>query len=228
MEGDTLGGRSAILATLIEKSNLKQQVFDNTFAVFLQLKECLLEMASEFDDELEGKLDKRVRIEYRDRGKYEAQIQIAGEMLIFTMHTNIFDFDASHPVCDEEYVRADRRRSYCGVINIYNFLADSLRYNRNEDEGYLIGRLFVNSERCFFVEGKNQKRYDFHRFGSERIGRDAIVAILEAAIGFALDFDLLVPPYASVKTATVDQFNTKMETSKFRTGKRLGFDFEID
>lgn len=223
-----MGGRSAILATLIEKSNLKQQVFDNTFAVFLQLKECLLEMASEFDDELEGKLDKRVRIEYRDRGKYEAQIQIAGEMLIFTMHTNIFDFDASHPVCDEEYVRADRRRSYCGVINIYNFLADSLRYNRNEDEGYLIGRLFVNSERCFFVEGKNQKRYDFHRFGSERIGRDAIVAILEAAIGFALDFDLLVPPYASVKTATVDQFNTKMETSKFRTGKRLGFDFEID
>ncbi len=228
MEGDTLGSRSAILATLIEKSNLKQQVFDNTFAVFLQLKECLLEMASEFDDELEGKLDKRVRIEYRDRGKYEAQIQIAGEMLIFTMHTNIFDFDASHPVCGEEYVRADRRRSYCGVINIYNFLADSLRYNRNEDEGYLIGRLFVNSERCFFVEGKNQKRYDYHRFGAERIGRDAIVSILEAAIGFALDFDLLVPPYASVKTATVDQFNTKMETSKFRTGKRLGFDFEID
>ncbi len=98
MDGDTLGHRAEILETLIRKSNLKQQVFDNTFAAFGQLKECLLEMASEFDDELEGKLDKRVRIEYRDRGKYEAQIQIAGEMLIFMMHTNVFDFDASRPV----------------------------------------------------------------------------------------------------------------------------------
>ena len=57
MDGDTLGHRAEILETLIRKSNLKQQVFDNTFAAFGQLKECLLEMASEFDDELEGKLD---------------------------------------------------------------------------------------------------------------------------------------------------------------------------
>ena len=28
--------------------------------------------ASELDDELDGKLDRRVRLEYRDRGKFEA------------------------------------------------------------------------------------------------------------------------------------------------------------
>ena len=98
-----MGHRSEILATLIKKSNLKQRVFDNTFTAFNLLKESLHEMNAEFDDELEGKLDKRVRIDYRDRGKYEAQIQIAGEMLIFTMHTNVFDFDASHAVLGEEY-----------------------------------------------------------------------------------------------------------------------------
>lgn len=228
MDGDTLGHRAEILETLIRQSNLKQQVFDNTFAAFGQLKECLLEMASEFDDELEGKLDKRVRIEYRDRGKYEAQIQIAGEMLIFMMHTNVFDFDASHPVSSVPYVRDDHSRSYCGMIKIYNFLSDSFRYNRNGDEGYLIGRLFINTDKSFFVEGKNQERYNFRHFGAARIDREAIIDILESAIEYALDFDLFVPPYSSVKTATVEQFNTKMEISKFPTGKRMGFDFDVD
>ena len=206
MDGDTLGHRAA----------------------FGQLKECLLEMASEFDDELEGKLDKRVRIEYRDRGKYEAQIQIAGEMLIFMMHTNVFDFDASHPVSSVPYVRDAHSRSYCGMIKIYNFLSDSFRYNRNGDEGYLIGRLFINTDKSFFVEGKNQERYNFRHFGAARIDREAIIDILESAIEYALDFDLFVPPYSSVKTATVEQFNTKMEISKFPTGKRMGFDFDVD
>ncbi len=226
MDNDTLGHRSEILATLIKKSNLKQRVFDNTFTAFNLLKECLHEMNAEFDDELEGKLDKRVRIDYRDRGKFEAQIQIAGEMLIFTMHTNVFDFDSSHAVLGEEYVREDRDRSYCGVINIYNFLADSFRYNRNEDEGYLIGRLFINSENAFFVEGRMNTSYDYRNFGNERIDRTTIISVLESAIEFAFDFDLLVPPYNSVSRATVDQFNTKMENSKFRTGKRLGVEFE--
>ena len=113
-----MGHRSEILATLIKKSNLKQRVYDNTFTAFNLLKECLHEMNAEFDDELEGKLDRRVRIDYRDRGKFEAQIQIAGEMLIFTMHTNVFDFDASHPVLGTNYVAEDRDRSYCGVVNI--------------------------------------------------------------------------------------------------------------
>ena len=37
-----------------------------------------------------------------------------------------------------------------------------------------------------------------------------------------------MPPYAELKRVTVDQFNTKMDNSKFVTGKRLGYDFETD
>ena len=105
-------------------------------------------------------------------------------------------------------------------------MADSFRYNRNEDEGYLIGRLFINSEGAFFVEGRMKTPYSYRNFGVERIDRESIISVLESAIEFAFDFDLLVPPYSSVSRATVDQFNTKMENSKFRTGKRLGVEFE--
>ena len=44
--------RSKILDTIIRKSTLKQRIFDNTFSAFNELKETLLEMASELDDEL--------------------------------------------------------------------------------------------------------------------------------------------------------------------------------
>ncbi len=219
--------RAKILDTIIRKSTLKQKVFDNTFSAFNSLKETLLEMASEMDDELDGKLDRRVRLEYRDRGKFEAQLQVANDILIFQMHTDVFEFDPSHAIWQTPYVKADRENSYCGVINIYNFLSDSFKFNRNADEGYLIGRIFINRERRYFAEGKQQTSLRAAQFGEAEIDRDALVAILETAIDFSLDFDLLMPPYEENKRVTVDQFNTKMDNSKFITGKRLGYEFDI-
>ena len=55
--------RAKILETIVRKSSLKQQVFDNTFATFNELKDILFEMSSEWDDELDGRIDRRVRIE---------------------------------------------------------------------------------------------------------------------------------------------------------------------
>lgn len=219
--------RDRILETVVRKSTLKQQVFDHTFAAFNLLKETLLEMASEFDDALDGKLDRRVRIEYRDRGKFEAQLQVANDILIFQMHTDVFDFDAQHPARRTSYVADNPENAYCGVVNIYNFLSDSFKFNRNADEGYLIGRLFINRERRYFVEGKGRFSLRAADFGSAEIGREALVAVLEEAIAHALDFDLLTPPYETLARVTVDQFNTKMDNSKFVTGKRLGYEFDV-
>ena len=203
--------RERILTTIVEKSTIKQKVFDNTFATFNELKDTLFEMASEMDDALEGKLDKRVKLEYRDRGKFEAQLQIA-----------------SHIIWQNPYVQADKANSYCGVINIYNFLSDSFKFNRNADDGYLIGRIFINRERKFFVEGKRQTLVRPMGFGKSDIDRGALVAIVETAIYYAINFDLLMPPYENNKRVTLDQFNTKMDNSKFVTGKRMGYDFNVD
>ena len=225
---DSLPLREKIFETIIRKSTLKQQVFDNTFATFNELKDILFEMSSEWDDELDGKLDRRVRIEYRARGKFETQFQVASDLLIFQMHTDIFEFDSNHLVWQSPYVQADHDNSYCGMINIYNFLSDSFKFNRNADEGYLIGRIFINRERRYFVEGKRQTSMRPIAFGREAITREALINILETAIAYSLSFDLLTPPYEDSKRVTVDQFNTKMDNSKFITGKRLGYDFNVD
>lgn len=222
------GMREKIKDNLIRKANLQQRVFDNTFAVFEHLKEILHEMTSELNDEMEGQIDKRVRIEYRDRGKFEAQVQVAGDVLIFSMHTNVFEFNSDHVIWQNPYVKEDKANSYCGIINIYNFLADSLKYNRNSDEGYLVGRIFINRQNHYFVEGKRQMSLRHNSFGSSVIDKQAILHIVECAVNYALDFDLLVPPYDLSKVVTVEQLNTKIEHSKLQTGKRLGYKFNSD
>ena len=220
--------REKILEAIVKKSTLKQQIFDNTFSTFNDLKETLFEMASEIDDELDGKLDRRVRIEYRDRGKFEAQLQVASDILLFQMHTDVFEFDSNHIIWQNGYVQQDRDNSYVGVINIYNFLSDSLKYNRNAYEGYLIGRIFINREKMFFVEGKRQTLVRAMEFGKESISYENLISVLESAIHYALNFDPLTPPYEANKRVTVEQFNTKMDNSKFVTGKRLDYDFNVD
>mgnify|MGYP006974971810 CR=1 FL=1 len=228
MDGDPGSIRGNLIEKLSQKASLSQKVFDNTFSVFGRLKEVLHEMSSEIDDALEEEGKDEVKIEYRDRGKFEAQLQIAEDILIFSMHSNVFEFNREHIIWQNSYVRDNRDNSYCGIINIYNFLSDSFKYNRSADEGYLIGRLFINRDRRYFVEGKGQTTLRAADFGKDEIDHDALIAILESAIAFSLDFDLLLPPYEENKRVTVDQFNTKMDNSKFVTGKRLGYEFNVE
>ena len=220
--------REKILSDIFDKSSLTQRVFDNSFSVFGEFKDAMLEMASEIDDALDGKLDRRVRIEYRDRGKFEAQLQIASDLLIVRMHTDVFCFDSNHIIWQNEYVQIDKANAYCGVIDIYDFLSDSFKFNRSADEGYLIGRIFINREKMFFVEGKRQNLVRAMSFGKESISRENLISVLESAIHYALNFDPLTPPYEANKRVTVEQFNTKMDNSKFVTGKRLDYEFNVD
>ena len=225
MEGDP-NKRTQIINTLNTKSVTKQEVYNNTFEVFNMLKAILHEMSGEINETIANA--RLVKVEYRDRGKFEAQIQIAGDMLIFSMHTNIFEFNREHSIWQNPYTKQDVKNSYCGIINIYDFLADSFKYNRSSDEGYLIGRIFINRERQFFVEGKRQETYSHETFGTRTINKEHLTNIIETAILYAIDFDLLVPPYDTLKIVAVEQMNTKIENSKIQTGKRLGYKFNSD
>lgn len=218
--------QAEILKMLHEKSQVKQKAHDNTFENFTMLKEILHELTNDINEQITID-DRRVRLEYRDRGKYEAEVKIAEDLLIFSMHSNIFEFDRDHIVWKTPYVQKNRYNSYCGVISIYNFLADSFRYNRMDDLGYLIGRIFINRENHYFAEGKRQMSF-INNFGTQIMDKNCLKQILEKAIKYAIEFDLLVPPYDAVKIATVAQMTTKIENAKMQTGKRLGYRFNSD
>lgn len=218
---------SDIIQILKGKSLLKQEVFDLTLKTMDQIKNILKETVQFFNGELRN-TDKRIHLEYSDRGQMEAQLKVAGDLLIFSMHSNIFAFNREHPVWQLPYLKEDKSNSYCGIINIFNFLADSFKYNRFDDLGYLIGRIFVNRQNHFMVEGKRQFGFFYNNFGKDILTRQNLRQIIDNSIKYALEFDLLVPPYDAVKVVTVGQLQQKMENTRVSTGKRLGFTFNSD
>lgn len=229
MAADPLPKQQQIVNELKEKAFLKAHVYDQTLEVFNQLKEVLSEMSNDLNEMMEDTPNnRRIRLEYRDRGKFEAELKFADDVLIFSMHTDIFQFDRDHSIWKNSYVKQDKFNSYCGVISVYNFLSDSLKYNRTEDLGYLVARLFLNREKSFFIEGKRQKRQKVSDFGKHRISKEEIIGFVESAMLYSLSFDLLVPPYDLVKVASVEQINAKIESSRMQTGKRMGYKYNSD
>jgi hypothetical protein len=219
--------KQQIIGILKDKSLLKQMVFDNTFSSFCTVKDILKNLSKDVNGSL-GNIDARIKLEYTDRSSFDAQIKVAGDILLFSMHSNIFQFDREHPAWKTPYIQKNKYNAYSGIINIYNFLADSFKYSRLDDLGYLIARIFINHENQYFVEGKRQMGMLFTNYGSEQISKESLQIIIETAIHYSLEFDLLVPPYDTVKIATVGQVEAKIQHSRITTGKRLGFQFNSD
>lgn len=220
-----------ILDGLKDKASIKATVFEQSIEVFNQLKEIMGEISNDYNELLEADSNvniRKIRLEYRDRGKYEAELKFADDVLVFSLHTDVFQFDRDHLVWKNPYVKNTPYSSYSGVISVYNFLSDSLKFNRCEDLGYLVARLFVNKDKMFFIEGKRQSRRKVSGFGKTSISKEELVAFVESAMLYSLSFDLLVPPFDMVKIASVEQINAKIESSRMQTAKRLGFSYNSD
>ncbi len=216
-----------IITTLKDKAVLKQKVFDTTILAFKLLEELLQELETEYNAQLDGE-DKRIKVEFTKTGVYDLQFKIGSDILIFSMHTNVFQFNKENVIWKHSYLKNNPEKGYVGQISIYNFLADSFSNNRFDDLGYLVGRIFVNNENHYIVEGKRQITYRDNDISSCIVSKESLKNIIERAIHYAINFDLLVPPYDIVKLATVGQMHKKAEDYRIQTGKRLGFQFNTD
>lgn len=219
--------KDIILEKFKVKGVLKQQVFKNTYGSFIMLKEVLYELAKEYNEVL-NEPNKKLWLKYKDRGRYQASFKFGGDLLIFSMHSNVFEFDKHHSVRNTGYIKKNIQGSFCGIINIYNFLADSFKHNRENDLGYLVGRIFINKDNFYFVEGKRQMGVIYKNFGKATIDKEALRNIVESALQYILEFDLLVPPYDNVKIISVESVQEKNNKMLQQTGKRLGFKFNSD
>ena len=84
--------RDLILKTLKEKSSMKQDVYANTLQAFLLFKKVSKETIAELSKSAR-EIDKRIVIEYKEKGEFEFELRVAGDLLIFSMHTNVFDYN---------------------------------------------------------------------------------------------------------------------------------------
>lgn len=212
-----------IARLLKTKGNLKQDVYATTLNRFETFKKHLSTISTDLNAEKDGK--DKFDVSYKENGKFEARIKFAGDELIFNMHSNVFGFEAESYVHSLEYVKEDPSREFCGMIEVYNFLADSFKYNRMYDVGYLIARIFINKDGHFFVEGEDQLGFLYKEFDKMVLSNELITMIIENSMLYAIDFDLWVPKYAEVKQLTVGQKIQQEGNITHLTGKRVGFEF---
>jgi hypothetical protein len=213
-----------ILELLKNKSAAKQEIYRTTLAVFKDFKTALRTMQQELAKEV---TDTFVEIKYMEVSEFEAHFKFSGDTLVFMMHTNVFGFPEGHYAKDNNYVKDDEMRGYCGMIQIYNFLSDSIKYNREEDLGELVCRIFVNKDQHFFIEGKRPLSIHHNNFESEKITTEKIKGIIEESIFYCLNFDLITPPVEMVQNITVDQKNYQSYSSGFATGKNPSIGFQL-
>ena len=218
-----------LYSRIYKKSKLKRDVYNNTLESFQLLKKILFAVETNYNNFLQSSnSDESLGFSVKEIGDFEVEIKFGGDVLIFLMHTNIFEFPRNHAVMQTPYVKNDKDMSYCGVIHVYNFLADSFKYNRVHDVGYLIGRLFVNKDKHYFIEGKKELGFIFNNFGENLLSKESLMQIIEAAIDYTINFDLLTPPYENVKYASVEALKNTIDSISLKTGKRLGFKFQAD
>lgn len=214
--------RDQIFQLLQQKSGLKQAIYSNTLTRFNELKVILEKIAADLGTRI-SETHPLVEVKYQERSLFEAELKFSGDTLVFNMHSNVFSFDHKHFVHQTPYVQQDLNRSFCGKIDIYNFLSDSYKYNRLNDTGHLLGRIFINHENHFFVEGKKQLGFLFGDFAQQQLHSDQLCEIVETAMLHALDFDLVVPPYEAVQEITLAQKLFENGNAGITTGKKLGF-----
>jgi hypothetical protein len=222
MSANLTSQKEQILKLLKDKSVMKQDVFKNTVAAFDLLKQAISEIAHNLKQETEV-IDKRIGVMVTETNNYVTQLKVAGDMLEFFMHTNVFQFEKSHVMFKTGYVKQNEYNSYCGIINVYNFLADSFKYNRSEDLGYLVCRIFINREMRFFIEAKGMMGTKYASFSDAPINKEQLLEVINDLIIYVISFDLFTPPFDSVKQVSVGEIQEKVSSINLRIGKRLGY-----
>ncbi|WBA43724.1 hypothetical protein [Hymenobacter canadensis] len=206
---------------LRQKSSAKQAIYRNTLATFALLRQVSQELVVELSRRITP-VDSTVIIEYRPVNEMEFHIRFSGDLLVFVMHSNIVTFPDDYGPMDTKYVQEDFRRRFFGHIMAYNFMADSIKYQRLNDPGYLVGRLLINIDNHYFLEGVQQLELPDNDMSDNPITADGLRLFVESAMVAAVNNDLIAPPLNDIQKVSVKQ---KLENQQVSRGSKVGFSF---
>lgn len=209
-----------IIKLLNDKCNVKQRAYRSLKETFTLLIKEAKSVVKEINAKA-SQVDEDISISFIQESENEFHIIIAGDMLIFFMHTNIITLDKEHGLNKSPYVQEEPFRKYLGQINVYNFMHDSFKYNRLNDPGYLLSRIFVNYEGHFLIEGERQLNFMFEDVSSQPVTATDINIFVKILISQAIESDLQAPNFPDIRNITLNQKMKKTEA--LGSGKKIGF-----
>ena len=209
---------------LESKSTAKQITYKNLLRAFSVLSSESQRIVKDLKKKVKPG-DTDVTVEYTNINSHEFHVKLAGDLLIFVLHTNVVAMDGSHPVMADPYMREKEVNRYFGQIMIYNFMADSLKFNRINDPGYLLARLLINHEGRYVIEGDGHLKTIANKISSQPIVDTELSILVKLALMLAIENDLVAPPFPDVRYITLYQ---KMEkTLELGAGRKIGFEITM-
>ncbi|WP_192821441.1 hypothetical protein [Rufibacter sp. LB8] len=213
----------SIFEGLKQKSSTKQTIFRNTRDTFEQLRSCAVELVENLKQRI-SEVDANVVIEYRSVNDFEFHVKFSGDLLIFVMHSNVITLPEEHELMRSHYVEEDFRRRFFGHIMAYNFMADSIKYNRLNDPGYLLGRVLINIDNHFYLEGVKQLDLSYNDMAKNKVESSILRVFIESAMIASVNNDLVAPDVEEIRKITVKQ---KLEEQQISTPQKVGFAFSF-
>jgi hypothetical protein len=204
---------------LENKSTAKQAAYRHVCRAF----QILTSHAKMIIDELKQRVkpdDPDVTVSFNVTSEHEFDVKLAGDMLIFVMNTNIVTFEDSHPILKEAYIMENDVNRYFGQIMIYNFMADSLKFNRMNDPGYLLARLMINHENRFFIEGEKDLA-SYNGISEKPLTDRDLINLVNLALKMAIENDLVTPAFTNIKSITLNQ--KKDHALELGGAQKIGF-----
>lgn len=209
-----------ILNKLQTTSKLKYNLFGQTEKLFRQLEEICHILAKEIHEANQS--DQPVPLKTERINDFEFIFRIGGDILVFILQSNIVKLPDDTYLSKSKYLKEDNTLKYFGQILIYNFIADTITYGRLDDPGYLVGRILLNRENKFFLEGDRKIVYSFPELKENPVTFDKMRSLIEQLVESALENDLLAPAFQDLMIITYHQ---KLEhTSSMGNPKKIGFD----
>ena len=210
-----------VIRKLLEsKSTAKQITYKNLLDSFSVLKKESKRVITELKKKAKPG-DADVTEEFNEINEHEFHVKLAGDLLVFVLHTNVVTLPPDHPVMTEPYIQQNDVNRYFGQIMIYNFMSDSFKFNRQNDPGYLIARLLINHEARYVIEGNGRLGAMANKISESAISKQELNVLVKIVLMIAIENDLMAPPFPQVQFITVNQ---KMEkTQELGGGQKIGF-----
>jgi len=205
---------------LESKSSAKQVTYKNLLSSF----DLLAKESRRIINELKKRVkpgDEDVTVDFKNINEHEFHVKLAGDLLVFVLHTNVVTFGDDHPLMKSDYINEKEINRYFGQIMIYNFMSDSIKYNRMNDPGYLLARILINHENRFLVEGEGPLGFLYNTISPSHITESDLNTMVKHSLKIAIENDLMAPPFPDVRFITVYQKNEK--TQELGAGQKIGF-----
>jgi hypothetical protein len=192
-----------------------------TETLFLDLEKICTQLSKEINEANKEGIPISINVERTNA--FEFTFRIGGDMLIFILQSNVVRLPDENYLSKSNYLKDDVSLRYFGQILIYNFLSDTIDFGRLDDPGYLIGRVLLNRENKFFLEGDRKIVFNFPELKENPVSPEKMRDFVEQLVVSALENDLLAPSFNDIMLITYQQ---KIEhTSGLGKPQKIGFDF---